>query len=134
MLLPLPRAPVIRPTSRKSRQAAPGLACVRVTHYHMRAYSAVWRAGESIDAQLAVRGLAWLLLHSRSLLGRPVGMRAGGCTGARSHGAGSAPTVAPAAVLADGHAADLGYTLWPHTFTNSSGTWNSIAETSFPLY
>ena len=133
MLLPLPRAPAIRPTSRKSRQAAPGLACVRVTHYHMRAYSAVWRAGESIDAQLAVRGLAWLLLHSRSLLGRPVGMRAGGCTGARSHGAGSAPTVAPAAVLADGHVADLRYTLCSNAVSDSNGTWNLTAPVQPPL-
>ena len=126
LLLP-PRASTIRPASRKSRKVAPDLPGVRGTHYHMRVCLAVRRAGETIDAQLDVRGLAWLLLHSRSLLGRPVGMRAGGCTGARSHGAGSAHTVAPAALLADRHAAHLRNTLWTHTFTNLSGTWKRAA-------
>ena len=121
LLLP-PRASTIRPASRKSRKVAPDLPGVRGTHYHMRVCLAVRRAGETIDAQLDVRRLAWLLLHSPSQPGRPVGLRVGGSAGPRSHEADRTPKVAPAGGHADGRVADLRYTLWPHTFTNSNGT------------
>ena len=48
VLLPPLRAPTIRKASHKSRQAAPELPCVRVTHYHMRVCSAVRCAGALI--------------------------------------------------------------------------------------
>ena len=122
MLLLLPRAPAIRPTSRKSRKAAPALHSVRSTDYHMRVYSAVRRAGESIDAQLAVHGFAWLLLRTPSRPDRPVGLRVVWSSGPHSDEADSAPKVAPAGGLADGRAAVLRYTLCSHAVPDSSGT------------
>ena len=110
MLLLLSRAPAIRPASRKSRKADPALHFARSTDCHMRVCSAVWRAGESIDAQLAVRGFVWLLLHSPSCPDHPVGLRVGWSPGPRSHEADSTPKVAPAGGLAGGRAADLRYT------------------------
>ena len=111
MLLLLSRAPAIRPASRKSRKADPALHFARSTDCHMRVCSAVWRAGESIDAQLAVRGFVWLLLHSPSCPDHRVGLRVGWSSGPLSHEADSTPKVAPAAVRMDGHGADLRYTL-----------------------
>ena len=63
---------------------------------HMRVCSAVRRAGESIDAQLAAHGISWLLLHSPSRPDHPVGLRVGWSSGPRSHEADSTPKVAPA--------------------------------------
>ena len=135
VLLLLSRAPAIRPASRKSRKADPALHFARSTDCHMRVCSAVWRAGESIDAQLAVRGFVWLLLHSPSWPDRAVGLRVGMSSGSRSHEADRPTMMAPAAVgSADGHAADLRYTLWPHAVPASNGTWTSIAPVPRPLY
>ena len=108
--------------SRKSRKAPPGLPPVRATHYHMRVCSAVRRAGESIDAQLAVRGLSWLLLHSPNRPDCTVGIHVGGSAGPRSHEAERTLMMAPAAVLADGHGADLRYTLCSNAVPASNGT------------
>ena len=122
VILLRPRAPPVRLASRESRKAAPGLPLVRATHYHMRVCSAVRRAGASIDAQLAVHGFAWLLLHSLSRPGRPVGLRVGWSSGPRSHEAERTHMMAPAAVLADGHGADLRYTLCSNAVPASNGT------------
>ena len=111
VLLLLPRAQATRPTSRKSRKAAPALPAVRGTDYHMRVCLAVRRAGVSIDAELAVHGFSWLLLHSPSLPGRPVGLRVGWSSGPRSHEADNTPKVAPAGGHADGRVAVVRYTL-----------------------
>ena len=121
LLLPL-RAPVTRQASHKSRQAALELPCVRVTHYHMRECSAVRCAGGSIDAELAVHGISWLLLHSPSHPDRPVGLRVGLSAGHRYHEADSTPKVAPAGGHTDGRAADLWYTLCSHGLSVEYGT------------
>ena len=69
---------------------------VRVTRYHIRVCSAVRRAGESLDAELDTRGVAWLLLHVRGRLARPAGLRVGGGAGPRSYRADSTPMLASA--------------------------------------
>ena len=121
LLLP-PRAPLVRPASRKSRQAAPELPCVRVTHYLMRVCLAVRRAGQAIGAELDVGGLAWLMLHSPGWPGHPVGLRVRGSSGPRSHEADITPNVAPAAGPADGRAAVLRNTLCSNTVAVYSRT------------
>ena len=126
LLLP-PRASTIRPASRKSRKVAADLPGVRGTHYHMRVCLAVRRAGETIDAQLDVRRLTWLLLHSPSLPDRTVGLRVGWSSGPHSHEADSTPKVAPAGGHADGRAAVLRNTPWPHAVPASNGTWTVTA-------
>ena len=50
VLLLLPRAPAIRPTSRKSRKAAPALLAARGTDYHMPHLSV------SVDPEVAGTG------------------------------------------------------------------------------
>ena len=94
--------PSARPHASRGRQPRSILSSASATI--TCACSAVRRAGESIDAQLDVDGLAWLKLHPPSLLDRQAGLGAGGSSGRRSHEAGSAPKMAPAAVWAPGWA------------------------------
>jgi len=133
VLLLLSRAPAIRPASRKSHKAAPALPFVRSTDCHTRVCSAVRRAGESIDAQLAAHGISWLLLHSPSCPNHPVGLRVGWSSGPLSHEGDSTPKVAPAGGLAGGRAADLRNTLCSNAVPASSGTRKIRAPVPPPL-
>ena len=65
-----------------------------ITHFHIRVCSAVRRAGESLDAELDTRGLAWLLLHVPGRLARPAGLRVGGGAGPRAYRADRTPMLA----------------------------------------